>query len=181
MNLLKFLETLTAGLSNTFILSVVAVLVPLLVGVGFTILNHFTKRTPVPKIMRYVHLPFECLAPIACLGVIYFVVGAELNLSAFAALVITFSICYWGYMVVRYNPADSLAKNIAVNGIGLIASVFKWSMISSFVGYMDLFRSANLMFGRTYDSSVMIIPLLISIGVLALLYVAKNLCKDLMK
>ena len=69
-------------------------------------------------------------------------------------------------------------KNVAVNGIGLVSSIFKWSFCASFIGAVEMLRVANIQMSRTYDSSVFWTVMIISFAVVIILELMKFVAKE---
>lgn len=92
--------------------------------------------------------------------------------------IIGFTISFLGYMPTRYNSDYSLIKNIAVNGIGLVSSIFKWSFCASFVGTVEMLRVANIHLSKTYEPSSFWTAMIISFAVIVVLELMKFVAKN---
>ena len=169
------------GLGNDLLIVSLSAIFPLMVGIGLTTLLHFTRRTPVPKIFRYLAIFTEGLAPTVILLICYFEI--LLNAPGVVGAVVALSVCFAGYMVFRYDERDSLLKNILVNGIGLVADLFKWSFsILGYVAIVDITRAANLYRCTTYSMwTPFLLLLVITFAILAFLYLVRQICKDVIK
>ena len=191
MSMQNFLSDSLFVISRVWINVLVTALsafVPLIVGVGFTILMHFTKTNPVPKIIRYLTIPLESLVPVIVIVAVYYIPFPDIlpfsipfSVESIACCVIGLTLCFLAYMPHRYNENDSIIKNIAVNGLGLIASIFKWSTIVGYIAVTDIMRAAAVQYGRTYTVIYYIWPLIVSFIVLAVIYILKNILRDVLK
>ncbi len=184
------LSMILSGLGTDILVVILSAILPLLVGIGLTVLMHFTRKSPLPKVLRYVAILTEGLVPTAVLFITFFSVPDVVQEmiptfrgQAISCAVISLSICFLGYMVFRYEERDSLLKNIVVNGIGLIADLFKWCVaLVAIIGVQDLIGFAKVYVGRTFEYVIpYTLVLIVSSVVLVVLYLARQLCKDLMK
>ena len=173
------MEYLLEGIVNNFLITLLASLVPIGVGVLFSFLPNETAR----KIFSWITLPFEALCPVVCLVCTYYLsaVMFSARLDAVLFTIITFSVCFLGYIPARYHASDSRLKNLLYHGLGLVSTVFCWSCCIGFIAGLDLLRAAQNMMSITYDPMVFILPLILSLVILGMLQVAKKLVKDLMK
>ena len=178
----ELIPMLFTGLGNDFLVTVISIILPLNIGIALTILMHFTRKSPLPKIFRFLSILTEGLAPTAVLIFSHFCVFSSSN-SRFIPASVALSLCFMGYMIFRYNEQNSLVKNIVVNGIGLIADMLKWCFcILGYVGIINLTKAANVYAGRTFDYFLPILLLLtISFIILAVLYIIRQICKEFMK
>ncbi len=183
----EFFPMLIKGLGTDLLITILAVIFPLIVGVGLTVLMHFTRKSALPKIFRYISILTEGLCPVCILLMTYFTLPQILQYSlaikpAFASGV-ALSLCFMGYMAFRYDERDSLVKNIVVNGIGLVADMLKWCFgVAFLIGVSDLISAARNYAASTYlffmpYFSVTVIIFLI----LAVLYIIRQICKDFIK
>ncbi|MFG6411489.1 MAG: hypothetical protein K1V92_11010 [Bacteroides acidifaciens] len=115
---------------------------------------------------------------------LYLIVNIVFILDLVASNVIHLStnvintLSFLGYMPTRYNSDYSLIKNIAVNGIGLVSSIFKWSFCASFVGTVEMLRVANIHLSKTYEPSSFWTAMIISFAVIVVLELMKFIAKD---
>ncbi len=169
------------GLGNDLLVTVISIILPLNIGIAFTILMHFTRKSPLPKVFRFLSILTEGLAPTVILMLFYFCVFV--TGSALIPAIVALSICFMGYMIFRYDGRDSLVKNIVVNGIGLVVDMLKWCFcILGYVGIMNIVKAANTYAYRTYSFFLPILLLLIiSFIILAVLYIIRQICKEFMK
>ncbi len=180
-NSIEWIPMILSGLGTNVLIVILSSILPLVVGIGLTVLMHFTRKTALPKVFRLVSVLPESIAPIALILVAFFFVSATATQSILP-VVITLTVCFLGYMVIRYDDRDSLIKNILVHGIGLLAELFKWSLaICGTVAVRDLVKSTSLIVGRTYEFAYYFIPLIISFCILIVLYIGRQLCKEFMK
>ena len=173
---------LFSGLGNDLLVTVISIILPLNIGIAFTILMHFTRKSPLPKVFRFLSILTEGLAPLSVLLFFYFCVLASCN-NALVPAIVALSICFMGYMIFRYDGRDSLIKNIVVNGIGLVADMLKWCFcILGYVGIMNIVKAANTYASRTYSFFLPILfILIISFIILSVLYIIRQICKEFMK
>ena len=181
---------LISGFGTDVLVVLLSALLPLLVGIGLTVLMHFTRKSALLKVFRYVAIATEGLVPTVILFTTFFSVPRAIQnlhplfrMEPLSTAVIALSICFLGYMVFRYEERDSLIKNLVVNGIGLVADLFKWCVaVVAVIGVQDVLGAAKLYVGRTYNiTGAYSLVLLISSVVLVTLYLVRQLCKDLMK
>ena len=59
MIIMNRFSLILSGLGNDLLVVILAALLPLMVGVGLTILMHFTRKTALPKVFRYVSILTE--------------------------------------------------------------------------------------------------------------------------
>ena len=173
---------LFSGLGNDLLVTVISIILPLNIGIAFTILMHFTRKSPLPKVFRFLSILTEGLAPLSVLLFFYFCVFTSRN-NVLIPAIVALSICFMGYMIFRYDGRDSLIKNIVVNGIGLVVDMLKWCFcILGYVGIMNIVNAANRYAIRTYSFFLPILLLLIiSFIILAVLYIIRQICKEFMK
>ena len=108
----------------------------------------------------------------------YYCVFAQTRLNGIMVCIIGFTISFLGYMPTRYNSDYPFFKNIAVNGIGLVSSIFKWSFCASFIGAVEMLRVANIQMSKTYDPSSFWTAMIISFVVLLILELMKYVAKE---
>ena len=175
--------SLLSGAALDLLIVFLSALIPLFFGIGLTVLFHFTRNTPLPKIFRYLSIVFESLAPGVLILCVYFSkLFAILLGSNLTAAIVALSICFLGYMPFRYTASESLLKNIFVNGLGLLASLMKWSIsLVSLIGVSNLLGVARAYTGRTYNFSGYGLALVIAFLLLAGLTTAQTICKNHMK
>lgn len=183
----ELFPSLLKGLGTDLLITALAVILPLIVGIGLTLLMHFTRKTALPKVFRYVSVITEGLCPLLILPMIYYVFPQLLTMQyAVNPVFISsagLSLCFLGYMAYRYDGRDSLCKNIVVNGIGLVADMMKWCFASTFmIGVSGLVGAARNysaytyhFFGPYFSATIIILV------VLVVLYIARQICKDLLK
>ena len=181
MNEKDIFSLLLRGFTSDLLTVLLSAILPMLVGVGLTVLMHFTRKTALPKVFRYVAIVTESLVPAAVLYVLFYVVLASFQ-QADLPVVVTLNICFMGYMAFHYDERDSLLKNIVVNAMGLIIKLYLWCVaVSGMLGATGLLRSAQMIMWSTYKSTYFLVPLLVSFGVLFVLHILRQLCKDFMK
>ncbi len=170
------------GILTSLTLVGLSVILPLICGIGFTVLMHFTRKNIIHRVVRYLAVFTECLAPSCLVVFIYYMVARTMDIEPFITVVATLSLSLLLYMPHRYESRDSLLKNIIVNSLGLIISAFKWSLaICSLIGVRDIVLVSRHMMARTFASWYNFVPLIFGIIVLVILHLVRNLCKDLLK
>lgn len=182
MNAQTIISQLAEGFGTNVLITFLSALLPLIVGIPLVILMHYTGKTIVPKLLKYPMLIFESIAPVIIVALLYFCIFANTRSGTFA-VISALSVCFLGHLPQQFDARDSLAKNIVVSSIDLIASLFKWSTaVCSIIAVQDIYRAASSIAARTFDyAPYLLIALVITFVCLAVLYLARNLCRDLMK
>jgi len=178
MDATNMIVTLTEGLTQNLLITILSVIVPLGLGILFTYLASLNRTSNT--VFSWVSLPFECIGPISLLFVNYYM-GFFRMRSGLLIAVLTFSICFLGYMPARYRNTESLLKNCIYNGLGLLSTVFKWSFCASMIGVVEMQRAANMILTRTGDFTCLWIPLICAFLFLLLIEVGRRLVKQFMK
>ena len=151
---------LLEGFAGNCLIVMLSCILPLGLGVVFTLVA--SRSRTAAKVFRWVSLPFECLCPAALMTAMYFAVFAYYVDSGLVAIVFAFALSFFGYMPARYHEADSFAKNLLVNGLGLISAMYRWSFCAGLIAYKDLLRGADIIRSRTFVGWVTLIPLFVS-------------------
>lgn len=183
MDTQDIIPQLIEGLGTNVLITFLSALLPLIVGIPLVILMHFTGKTVVPKLLKYLMIIFESLAPVVITLLLFYCVFAGINNSTTFAVISALSVCFLGHLPQQFDARDSLAKNIVVSGIDLIASLFKWSTAVCCISAVhDVVWNAHAIMNRTYRAMPsLLIVLVITFVCLAVLYLVRNLCRDLMK
>lgn len=95
--------------------------------------------------------------------------------------IIGFSVCFLGYFPARFNKDYSVGKNIAVNTLGLISTIFKWSFTAAIIGATELLRSMTMIISRTFEYKILFAGVLISFLILAAIHTVKLILEEKMK
>ncbi len=188
-NSTEWIPMILSGLGTNVLIVILSSILPLVVGIGLTVLMHYKRKTALPKVFRYVSILTEGMVPLIILFVMFLsypqlvqMVDPIFRVEPTTAALMALSVCFMGYMVFRYDERDSLVKNLVVNGIGLFADLFKWCFsIVAFVGVPDMVGQARIYIGSTYRFTIYIYLLIIGMAILIPLYIGRQLCKDFMK
>ncbi len=182
----RYFPRLLEGGFNTLLITALFSLGPLAVGILLSFLS--SKFPAVGKVFGWLSLPFECISVPALLLVSFYTLGGlfgdwyiGMKVVTWIAIAITFTLGFAGYMPARHVAEYTFLKNILYNGLGLIATVFKWSFCVYLIGFADLFNAARGIFGVTYKADVYWIPLVVFFVVLFILEAGRRLVKQLMK
>ena len=175
MDLSQYMPMLVQGFGRNFLIVLLSMIVPLGLGILFTMLA--CKKRNIEKVFSWVSLPFECICPAALMVALYFGVFSFVH-NALLPIVVAFSIAFIGYMPARINRSMSAGRNIAYNALGLFGALYKWSFCVHIVAYQDLFAVANIIRSRTYRMEIMLVPLLVSFGILAVIEVLRRIIKN---
>lgn len=167
------------GLLNNLLITGGSCILPLMVGVASYFLCDKNKQ--LSKLAHFCGMFFESLCPLLTIVVLYFCVLGNVGLNPLIICIIGFSISFVGYMPARFSMDDSLLKNLAVNGIGLVSAVFKWSFVTRFIGFNEMLGYAYMQHARTYESYYLWIPFVISFGIIFILEIMRFVVKENMK
>lgn len=167
------------GLLNNLLITGGSCILPLMVGVASYFLCDKNKQ--LSKLAHFCGMFFESLCPLLTIVVLYFCVLGNVGLNPLIICIIGFSISFVGYMPARFSMDDSLLKNLAVNGIGLVSAIFKWSFCVCFIGVRDMFKVANVQRMSTYESNYLWIPFIISFGIIFILEIMRFVVKENVK
>ena len=175
------------GLFNNLLITLLSAVVPLCLGVLLTFLA--SKSRIMETIFSWLSLPTECACPILLMLVLHFSVISDVQrmlpfafpVPAVVTAILAFTLCFSFYMPARFVRGDSFLKNVLVNGLGLISSMFKWSFCVSFIGISDLVSECRMMGNRMYDYRYYVIPFIVCIVIVIWLEVGKRLVKQFMK
>lgn len=167
------------GLLNNFLITGGSCILPLVIGVASYFLCDKNKQ--LSKLAHFCGAFFESICPLLTIVVLYYCVFGNVRLNSLIVCIIGFSISFAGYMPARFSTDDSMLKNLAINGIGLFSTIFKWSFCVCFIGVRDMFNVANLQRARTYESNYLWIPFIISFGIIFILEIMRFVVKENMK
>lgn len=174
-----FPRILEGLLTNLLIVAVTFVCV---FPIGLLLSFFASKSKTAGKVFNWLSLPFECLTIITALFFVYYSVNRLFGLSALITTLVVFTICFIGYMPARQDPNASFLKNILYNGLGLISTVFKWSLVSSIIGAPGIVRQAQNVAAITFNSFEVWTFVTICVFIVILpIEIGKRLIKNLMK
>ena len=171
---------LLTGFVNNLLVTVLAAIIPAGVGIGLTFLMKAVDQRGLRIPLRVIGAVFYSLAPTALLTFLYFCVMATAR-SQMVPVILTLMISHLGFFPMFFDAGASAGKNIVVNLIGLFASLFMWSTISSLIGYHDIVYVGTMARQSTFDAKYCVIVLLITFVFLAVLNVARMILKEVMK
>ncbi len=169
------------GLTNNILITAGSCVIPLLIGILAYCLPAVFKKEILSRIVRLFGVFFESLCPLAVLLFLFFLLGKYSAVNMMVYTIIGFTICFIGYMPVRYDSRNSLVKNLVVNSLGLISTVFKWSFVSGTIGVLDLLRSAQMQVARTFDSTPYIYVFIISVAIIFFIELLRYIANELLK
>ncbi|MBO4897889.1 MAG: hypothetical protein J5590_06300 [Clostridia bacterium] len=168
------ITTLSQGLVFNVFITLLSAILPFGLGVLFTFLC--SKDRTSSRIFGALSVVFESLCPIVLLLIMFFCVFKNTR-SVTPAVIIAMTLSFICYMPARYVSAWGVGKNIAVNSLGLISSLFKWSFCVSWVACKDMLGVANIIRNKTYDSSILWYVLIVSFVILLILETGKYLAR----
>jgi hypothetical protein len=150
------------------------------IGIAAYILGN--KVPLVYKIARFVGAFFESCSPFFTIILIFYsgaILISEPLVGREASVIIGLTICLLGYMPARYEAKNSLAKNLAVNIVGLVSTAFKWSSVACIVGVVELFRVAQIYIANAYGLTwELVIAVVITGGILLALELTKSILNN---
>ena len=170
------------GLLNNILITVLSSILPFMVGVVFTILAKqkvFLKRGV--KAASYI---FECFVPIITMLFLFYNVSFLAKTTEIPRIVFCiagFTISFLGYMSARYREDWSIIKNIIVNALNLVLTVFKWSFVASFIAVGDLTRQLMMITQRSFEGSILWLGLIIPFVILFIFHAIKYVLEEWMK
>lgn len=141
--------SLFQGLLNNIFITVGSCILP--ISVGFAAYWLCNKNESLTKIARICGAFFESFCPIVTIVFLYYCVFGQLHVNRILVCIIGFSISFIGYMPSRYDPENSMIKNLVVNTLGLISTAFKWSFAAGWIAVADLLKFASMQMAKTYD------------------------------
>lgn len=187
MNLMSALKTIVdnapmlfEGYMMNILITVVACILPLAIGIPLTIPSKFSPT--VSKILSFVSLPFECISPLLFSAILlYFIVPSTSRALMWVVFAFALSTSFLLYMPAHFQPEYSMLKNILYNGLGLIQGIFLWSFTASFFGIRDLMRIASNLFALTFNGVGWVVPFVVAFATLFVIGLARRLIKNFMK
>ena len=175
---LDFSRELFSGLFMNVLFSVITCIFPLIIGIALTLICR--KCRVLPKIVRIVGSLFEVLCPIVVIFMAFYLLNLPRQLATFIIL-IPFSFCFMGYMLIHYNEQYSAIKNIVVNGLGLFSTVFKWSFVLRCVGISEALTVAERFASGSYNLNCFWLLLFASAAILIVVEVGRAIAREFMK
>ena len=168
------------GLLNNILITVLSAVLPLGAGIGSTFLLNAVKVKGFRIAMRIVGALFYSLPPIVLLLVMYYN-GVMLRPDPMVSVVLALTVSHLGYFMLMYDPNASAGKNIAVNSLGLLSSLFAWSFAASMIGCRELLSIAKLGMTATFTTGSIIVALIIAAAALLALNIPRVILKETMK
>ncbi len=175
------------GLGMNLLLTALSCIIPLIFGVVFILISktHIITHRIVKLLSQF----GECLSPLVVLFFAYFglpyalrsLFGLNATITSFWACTIGFSICFLGFLPARQKSEYSIIKNILVNTVDLISTVFTWSFVASVLGCNEMLNVTRRIVAFTFHSEYYLIPLAASFVVLVVLKTIKYLLEEFMK
>lgn len=166
------------GLLNNFLITGCSCILPLIIGLAMYFIC--VKNKNLCKVAHFFGMFFESICPLLTIMIMYFCVLRKVQLNPLLVCIIGFTISFIGYMPTRFNKKDSLIKNLAVNGIGLISSIFKWSFCASFIGVKDMLGVAKILQSKTFEAYYLWVPFLVAILIIFILEIIRFVIKEKM-
>ena len=176
----NYISMVFTGLLNNLLVMLLASIVPAGVGIGLTFLMKSVGTKGIRLPFRIIGAVFYSLAPITLLLVLFFWTFARSTLTM-PSVVIALMISHLGYFAMHFDKDASVGKNIVVNTLGLLSSLFMWSMVSGYVGFNDVVHMGNQIRGISFDPGILSVVLMITFVVLAALNVPRMILKETMK
>lgn len=170
-----------SGFLNNLLMTVLAALLPLGLGIGMTFLMKHVDKKGLRIPLRVVGAVFYSFAPVALLLYLFFSVIRSVSGGGILPVVLTLMISHLGYFMMRFEPDASVGKNIVVNTLGLFSSLFMWSMIAGYIGCHDMVYASNMVRSLTFDAGITLTVLAIAFGMLAVLNVPRMILKETMR
>lgn len=170
--------SLFQGLLNNILITIGSCLLPMIVGIA----SYFvcSKNESLTKIARICGAFFESFCPIVTIVFLYYCVFVQLNANRILVCIVGFSISFIGYMPLRYEPKNSIMKNLVFNTLGLISTAFKWSFAAGMIAVADLLRYANMQMVKTYDVASFVTVFFISFVLVFILETLKVIVNEKM-
>ncbi len=195
--MIELFVDLIKGLGLNFIITVMAIIVPLVLGVAGSLL--VKNKKALGKVFWYLDIPCRSVCIPLSLLFMYYLPGLTgidifhdidklmfrtLSIDGFSRtmlLVLILGFAFLWYMPAKYNHEFSLAKNILYNGIGLFSNVFKWSFVAGMIAIPDMLKITQIYVAKTYHFWPYIIPFLVVSFILLVIELVKVLIKHFMK
>jgi ABC-type arginine/histidine transport system permease subunit len=152
--------SMMSGLLNNILITAGSCILPMVVGIAVCVVCN--KNQSLSKIAHIFGAFFESFCPIVTIVFLFYCVFGQLQLNRIVICIIGFSISFMGYMPLRYEPKNSMLKNLAVNGLGLVSTAFKWSFAAGWIAVADLLKFASMQMAKTYDVASFVIVFFIS-------------------
>lgn len=195
--MIEFFVDLIKGLGLNFIITVMAIIVPLILGVAGSLLVKNQKT--LGKVFWYLDIPCRSVCVPVALVLMYYLPGLagttilrdidilmfeKLSIDGFSKtmiLILILGFAFLWYMPAKYNHEFSLAKNILYNGMGLFSNVFKWSFVAGMIVIPDMLKITQIYVAKTYSFLPYIIPFLVVSFILFVIELVRVLIKHFMK
>lgn len=180
MKAASIMQIVFSGFGKNLLITVLASILPIATGIGLTFLMNAVKSKGLRIAFRLIAVFFYCLAPLALLIILYFLLFASIR-NPMPPVVAALTLSHLGYFVMRYDKSATALKNILVNSLGLLSSVFLWSTTVGYVGVIDVVKACTNISGVRYNYSYCWIALLICFLVLAVINIPRMILKETMK
>ena len=173
-----FTSAFFSGLLNNLLIVLLSSIVPIGAGIGFTFAMRAIKKRGIRILLRILGVLSYALAPMALMMCLFFNLY---HLESLTVIVLSLSLSHLGFFLVFYDNGSSAGKNIAVNILGLLSSVFMWSMAAGYIGYGEMLRICNLYAAKYYVTSYYFPALIAAFAVLLALNIPRMILKERMK
>ena len=180
MNQASIMQIVFSGFGNNMLITFLASILPIAIGIGLTFLMNAVKSKGLRILFRIIAVLFYCLAPLILMLLSYRVVFMTVR-TALLSIVVALTISHIGYFVMRYDSNATAAKNIVINSLGVLSSVFLWSTVSGYVGFNDIVKACNFISSMEYDFSYYWIALIVCFLVLAVINIPRMILKEKIK
>ena len=177
---------LFTGLLYNLLIMLLSAILPLIIGIGLTILVSKVKKKGLRIPLRIVGAALYSLAPVALTFCFFFNVFGVLKVqnaqnAGMFSIIFTITLSHLGYFMMCYDDSGSIKKNIIVNILGLFSSTFLWSMVGSLVGAPEVINTAKTVAGHTYEFGIYIKVLFLCFIVLAALNIPRMILKEVLE
>lgn len=169
-------STVFDGVKINIIIVVFSCIVPIFLGAILTFLAKKDKAYARPiKAFGFI---FESISPIALIAVLYFCVFTQYR---WLPCILGFTVAFLGYMPSKVRIDYSIAKNIAVNTVGLLAHAFQWSLCVLVFGLEDLMYTLWKIKNLTYKADGLWTGLAVSFVIMLFLRIVQFILEEYME
>ncbi len=170
------------GLSANFLITILAFIFPMLLGTLISVL--IRKSVSAQKVFKWINAPFASISiPIFFTLLYYFpglVFGSRMP-SRILPCIIALSFAHLFYIPARYDNGYTFLKNILNNALGLLSSLFLWSITTRIISINDIFFKATEFVATRGNILPLIFALLITLSISCMLKIGQLLIKQFMK
>lgn len=189
---MNYIQLFAGGFGNNILITILAAIIPLCVGIPLSLLFLLSKRHPkisavISAIISAVNIPFvSILFPAALLlcyyGFVRYFHFGNLQITRTVIVVFALALTYWLYIPARYIKEWSFGKNTLYNSLGLLSRLFVFSFIGSyFIGLPDALTIARNMVAYRYVMWPYLVVLLGTFCVLFFIELVRWVIKTFMK